>query len=221
MSDGLAGRFFRRLWASQFATVTMVYGLSLAGVAFLEEQTGSSAGTGLVILSSILPAFLGSLVAGAVVDRFGRRPTLLVAHLARALLACSFWAVTRYLPPGAALAGIAAVNLGTATFGQFAFPAELSMVPDLVPADTVPRANAILQFGMLLGEGLGVIFLTPLLIRLFGVPAVGLSGALLCLVALLLVLGLPRDGRRGPPPGPPGAGGRRGGARLGPPGAGG
>jgi len=40
MSDGLAGRFFRRLWASQFATVTMVYGLSLAGVAFLEEQTG-------------------------------------------------------------------------------------------------------------------------------------------------------------------------------------
>ena len=83
----LRSRLFRRLWAAQFATVTMVYGLSLAGVAYLEEQTGSSAGTGLVILSSILPAFLASLVAGAVVDRFGRRPTLLVSHFSRAALA--------------------------------------------------------------------------------------------------------------------------------------
>jgi MFS family permease len=181
----------------------MVYGLSLAGIAYLEEQTGSSAGTGLVILSSILPAFLGSLVAGAVVDRFGRRPTLLVSHLSRALLGLGFWASTRSLSPGAAspwalpfgasVAAISLVNVGTATFGQFAFPAELSLVPDLVHADQVPRANAFLQFGMLLGEGLGVIFLTPVLIRLWGVPAVGLSGALLCLVALLLVLGLPKE----------------------------
>ena len=73
-------------------------------------------------------------------------------------------------------------------------------MPDLVSAEIVPRANAILQFGMLLGEGLGVIFLTPLLIRLFGVPAVGLNGAALCLAALLLVLGLPADGRLRPPP---------------------
>jgi MFS family permease len=173
----------------------MVYGLSLAGVAYLEEQTGSSAGTGLVILSSILPAFLASLVGGAAVDRFGRRPTLLVSHLSRALLGLGFWAGTRFLSPGAALAAIALVNVGTAVFGQFAFPAELSLVPDLVHRDQVPRANALLQFGMLLGEGLGIIFLTPVLVRLFGVPLVGLSGALLCLAALLLVLGLPAESR--------------------------
>jgi MFS family permease len=190
------GRLFRRLWASQFATVTMVYGMSLAGVAYLELQTGSSAGTGLVILSSILPAFLASLVAGAVVDRFGRRPTLLVSHLSRAFLAIGFWAGTRFLSPGAALAAIALFNVGTASFGQFAFPAELSLVPDLVPRERVPRANAILQFGMLLGEGLGIILLAPLLIRLWGVPAVGLSGALLCLTAMLLVFGLPKDDLR-------------------------
>jgi MFS family permease len=177
----------------------MVYGLSLAGIAYLELQTGSSAGTGLVILSSILPAFLASLIAGAVVDRFGRRPTLLVSHFARALLAIGFWAGTHFLSPAVALAAIALVNVGTAAFGQFAFPAELSLVPDLVPRERVPRANAILQFGMLLGEGLGIIFLAPFLIRLWGVPAVGLSGALLCLTAMLLVFGLPRDDVQRPP----------------------
>ena len=50
----LRNRSFFRLWAAQFSTITVVYGLGLAGAVLVEEETHSSAQTGLVILSSIL-----------------------------------------------------------------------------------------------------------------------------------------------------------------------
>jgi len=70
---------FVRLWTAQFASVTVVYSLSLAGTVLVEQQTHSSTRTGLVILSAILPAFLASLVAGAVVDRWGQVPVLVAS----------------------------------------------------------------------------------------------------------------------------------------------
>jgi len=68
----LGNRAFLRLAIAQFGATVAVYGLSFAGVALVEERTHSTAQTGLVIASSILPAFLASLVAGAAVDRWGR-----------------------------------------------------------------------------------------------------------------------------------------------------
>ncbi|MFN2227063.1 MAG: MFS transporter [Anaerolineae bacterium] len=189
----LANGPFRRLWVAQFATVILVYGLSLAGAALVEERTQSSAQTGLVILSSILPAFLASLVAGAVVDRWGRKRMLVISHLARALVALAFWAGTAFFSAGVALAAVYAVNLAVSIFSQFAMPAELALLPDLVEEPQLPAANSLLQMGMLAGEGLGLVLLTPLLIKVYGVPAVGLSGAGLCLVAFFLVLSLPDD----------------------------
>jgi len=184
---------FRRLLAAQFATVTVIYGLSLAGAALVEEQTQSSAQTGLVIVSAILPAFLGSLISGAVVDRWGRRRVLLASHLARALIALAFWAGITTFSPGLALATVYTVNVAGVLFTQFAMPAELALLPDLVKQTQLVPANAVYQLSMLIGEGLGIIALTPLVIKLLGIPAVGLMGAGLCLLAGILVLALPKD----------------------------
>ena len=184
---------FRRLWVAQFCTVTVIYGLSLAGIALAEQQTQSSARTGLVILSSILPAFLASLVSGAVVDRWGKRRVLIASHLARALASLAFWAGSRYLPPSLALLTAYSVNVAGAIFAQFAMPAELALLPDLVESTRLVPANALLQISMLVAEGLGIVILTPVTIKLFGVPAVGLVGAGLCLLGVILVTGLPKD----------------------------
>jgi len=189
----LRNRSFRRLLVAQFSAVTAVYGLSLAGVVLVEDQTHSSAQTGLVILSSIVPAFLGSLVAGAVVDRWGRVRVLMASHLPRALVALAFWASTQLLPPGLALIAVYIVNVAAALFTQFAMPAEMALLPDLVGRAGLMSANTLLQLGMLVAEGLGIVFLSPLVIKLAGVPAMGLSGALLCLLSLTLVTALPRD----------------------------
>ena len=80
---------------------------------------------GLVLLSAILPAFVGSLFAGAVVDRWGSVQVLTGSYLGRALAALAFWAGTRYLATGSALPVIYAVNIIGALFSQFAIAAEL------------------------------------------------------------------------------------------------
>jgi MFS family permease len=191
----LANRNFVRLWAAQFSAVTVAYGLVLAGAALVEEQTHSSAQTGLVILSAILPAFLGSLVSGAAVDRWGRRPVLIISHGARAVIALGFWAGTKWLPPEWVPACVYAATGSSAVFSQFAMTAELALLPDLVEAQQLISANALYQLSMLAGEGLGIVVIAPALIKLTGAPAAGLAGAVLCTVALLLVLGLPKGAR--------------------------
>lgn len=197
----LANRAFRRLWTAQFATVILMYGLGLAGTVLVEERTQSSAQTGLIIVSSILPAFLTSLVSGAVVDRWGRKRLLIVSHVTRGLVALVFWAGTTFLSAGALLVSIYGANLLIAVFSQFATPSELAMLPDLVEKPQLPAANGLLQMGMLAGEGAGIVFLSPLLIKIYGVPSVGLMGAGLCLLATILVWSLPGDASRAGAPG--------------------
>ena len=189
----LRNHSFRRLWIAQFSTVTVIYSLSLSGAALVEERTRSSMQIGLVILSAVLPAFLGSLISGAVVDRFGRKRVLLASHMARAVVSLAFWAGTLLLSPSLAMVTVYLANVAMALFTQFATPAELAMLPDLVGSPHLVSANALFQMSMLAAEGLGIIVLSPVLIKVFGPPSVGLVGAILCLLGVTLVSTLPRD----------------------------
>jgi MFS family permease len=173
--------------------VTVSYGLTLAGAVLVERQTSSSAQIGLLLLSAILPAFLASLVAGTVVDRWGQVGVLMASYSARAMVALGFWFGTALLPPGQARAVVYVTNMLGAVFAQFAISAELSLLPDLVTRRHLMSANSLLQFSMLLAQGLGVVVLSPLVIKLAGVPAVGIVGAGLSALGLLLVVPLPRD----------------------------
>ena len=189
----LRNRSFLTLWIAQFAALSATYGLGLAGAVFVEEQTQSVAQTSLVIISAVVPAFLGSLIAGPVVDRWGRKRILVGIIAARALAALGFWAATLFLPTGPAILFVYAATVAGTAFTQFATPAELAMLPDLVEHENLVPANALLQLSGLAAEGLGIVILGPLLIRLSGPPAVGLMSALFCVAAMLLVTGLPRD----------------------------
>ncbi len=187
----LRNRPFLRLAIAQFSAVMAIYGLSFAGVALVEERTHSTAQTGLVIVSSILPAFLGSLVAGAAVDRWGRVRALVASHLVRVFMALAFWAGTILLPEGLALTTVYVSNGIGAGLAQFALSAELALLPGLVGEGSLIPANGLFQLGMLAGEGLGIVVVVPLTIKLAGAPWMGLISAVLCLLAVILVAGLP------------------------------
>jgi MFS family permease len=188
----LRNRPLRRLVVAQFSALTALYSLSLAGVVLVEEQTGSNTQTGLVILASILPAFLGSLISGAVVDRWGRVRVLVASHLLRACIAFVFWLGVPRLPIAWGLVLVYVVNATMALVSQFSIPAELSLLPDLGGPEHLLSANTLYQFSMLIAEGVGIIFLGPLVVKLVGPPTMGLVGALLCSLALALVMTLPK-----------------------------
>lgn len=182
---------FRRLWLAQFVSLIAVYGLNFAAVVQVENVTHSSAQTGLVILFAILPAFLASLLAGVAVDRRDRVRVLVATHLARMPVALAFWLAVRWLPPGPALAALLAINAALAALSQFAMPAELALLPDLVGVEGLVSANSLLQLSTLAAEGAGIVLLGPLLSRLAGLETMGLLGAGLYLLAAWLVLRLP------------------------------
>lgn len=189
-------RRFMRLWLAQFSGILVFYALNLAGPALVEQQTQSSTQIGLVILAVILPAFLASLVGGTVVDRWGRGQVIVVGQAVRAGIALTFWAGTRWLPGGLGLATVYVVNAAGAIASQFIVPAELALLPNLVREEHLISANALVQLGHLLAQGLGIVVVGPVVIKLAGAPAVGLVGACLCLFAVFLVTALPRDPAR-------------------------
>lgn len=187
---------FRRLWIAQFASVAGVYAVTLAGLTLVEELTQSTTLNAVTLLSAILPAFLGSLVSGAVVDRLGRVRVLIASQVAWALAALAFWAATGLLPPAWAILAVFVTNATMALVTQFAMSAEYALLPDYVGQAHLLQANTLFQISLVAGEGLGVFLLAPLLIKTSGIPAVGLVAAILCLLALALVVRLPRDETR-------------------------
>ena len=184
-------RRFRRLWGAQFAAVAAVYALNFAALVAVAERTLSVTQTGLVILSSITPAFLGSLISGVVVDRFDRIRVLKISHLVRALVMVIFCLAATDLPDAVGVPLIYATLVIGAFATQFATPAELSILPDIVNDDQLIRANSLLQTSTLVAEGIGIVLIGPLLSKVAGPGAVGLLNAGLLLIAFGLIFGLP------------------------------
>ncbi|RAG83955.1 MFS transporter [Streptacidiphilus pinicola] len=140
-ADGL-GREFRRFACAQAASLT---GTAMAGVAlaFAVLATGrGGAGLGMVLAARMVPLVLMLLVGGTAADRFGSRRVMLGADLLRCVAQAAFGLLvlsgSRALAPMLVLAALAGV--GEAGFG----PGQSALVPGLVRADLLVRANATL-----------------------------------------------------------------------------
>jgi len=166
--------------------MSMVYALGLASAVVVEDLTHSSTQTGLVIVSSILPAFLASLFAGAVVDRSGKLPVLVASLAIRVVAALAFLAAAQLSSPALVLAAIYAANATGIAVTQFTASAEASLLPDLVSGEHLLSANALFQLSLLVAEGLGIVVVAPLVIKVAGAPAMGAVAALFYLAALAL-----------------------------------
>ncbi|MEO8437364.1 MAG: MFS transporter [Chloroflexota bacterium] len=157
---------FLRLWLSQAATQIggnmVLYGLTVIVV----DATNSKTAVSLLILTFLVPAVLFSAVAGVYVDRIDRRLILVATNLLRGA------AFVALFLAGTNLAVILLLNIAISTVTVFFAPAELAMIPVLVPRKQLLAANGIFTLTLNAAFALGFALLGPLVVNLTNSPEV-------------------------------------------------
>ena len=148
---------FTRLWLAQAASQLGDRVHQLALMWWTIQATGSLAYTGMVLIATTLPAVLLGPVAGALADRWPRKPLMLVSDGLRALLTLglAYMALTDQLTFPVVVVVSALLASLTALFT----PANMAMVPALVGKDDLLKANSLVETTMhgagLIGPALG------------------------------------------------------------------
>jgi MFS family permease len=129
----LAARLVSFLGTSM-STVALAFGVL--------EASGRAVDLGIVMAANIGPSLLLLLVGGAVGDRFSRRTVLVVTNLGAGLAQAGVAAVL--LTGHYSLVALSALALVNGSMESLSSPALRGIVPDLVPADDLRRANSAL-----------------------------------------------------------------------------
>ncbi len=129
---------FRNLF---FATLGSSIGTLLAAVALaidVKDRTNSGLWVFAVLVVAVLPTVVVGLLLGPLLDRLERRSLMIAADALRV----GVFVALPFAPNAATVVGLAlAAGLATGFFR----PAVYAGVPNLVPQDELPRANALLQ----------------------------------------------------------------------------
>ncbi|MBN2846867.1 MAG: MFS transporter [Coriobacteriia bacterium] len=143
----------RRRWLGQTVSVIgdKIDQIALGILVF--EVTGSGLQMGIMLAISMLPAALFGMLAGAYVDRWDRRRTMIVADVVRAGLVLS---VPFAIDVGLWLVYL--IALAVATVSLFFEPAKLSLIPDLVGSERLMAANSLDSVSSSASELLGLAF---------------------------------------------------------------
>ena len=175
--DVFRNRPFLLLWLAQAATQIggnmAIFGLTV----IISKSTGSTTAVSALILTFLLPAVLFSALAGVFVDRLDRRLVLIFTNVLRGL------AFIAMFFGGTNLAVIYLLNITVSTITVFFAPAEAAMIPKLVPRAQLLSANGIFTLTLNAAFALGFTLVGPLIVKIFGAPALLVVVAALYFVA--------------------------------------
>lgn len=187
---------FALLWSGQ--TISSIgdflYEVILAW--WVLEQTGSALMMGIVLICSLTPMVMFSLIGGVMVDRFPRVWVMLMSDAARAVIVSvvTLLAMTQLLAVWHIL--VASVLFGVVE--AFFRPAYIAFVPDTVPEQDLPSANALtsmsVQIGRIAGPALGASVIALVgTAGAFAINAFSFGIAVLCITPLLWHAGVPQQ----------------------------
>ncbi|MGC5617226.1 MFS transporter [Georgenia sp. Z1491] len=188
---------FRGLWLStSVGQVGAAVSVLAVDVLVIDVLHASETQVGIVRAAQFLPYLLIGLVAGAYVDRWRRRPTLVGANLAQAVLLLVIPAL--HLAGALTVPATALTLFGVAACGVIVAAAEQSYLPDLVPRGALVAANARIGQAATVAQTSGPAF-GGLVVALLTAPFALALTALARLGSALLVAGI-REVE--PPPAP-------------------
>jgi MFS family permease len=133
----LQNRPFLYLWSAQAVSQTaqnsVFYGLMIS----VERATGSTLHMSFLILTTVIPTVLFGALAGVYVDRWSKRTVMVTTNLLRVVV-CSGFALLANNPPFLYL-----FNVLFSIVAQFFAPAEVALIPALVPRSKLMAANGV------------------------------------------------------------------------------
>lgn len=175
--DVFRNRPFLLLWLSQVATQVggnmVLYGLTV----LVFNTTRSNSAVSVLLLTFLAPAVVFSALAGVYVDRFDRRLVLVVTNVLRFSL---FVALAFF---GANIVLVLVLNVCVSISTVFFAPAELSMIPRLVPRAQLLAANGIYTLTLNAAFAIGFTLLGPLIVKIANPTLLIIVVAALYLVA--------------------------------------
>jgi MFS family permease len=185
-----------RLWTRPFALLAVGQAVSRLGdglfgtaLTWIALRTGGPGAVAIVASATAAPLIAGSVVGASYADRHDRRRLMIamdVLRLALLLGLAAALATGRVPLPELAVFG-AAEGSAAAIFT----PARLALVPQIVPAASLLRANGILQACFMASFWIGPLLLGPLL-TVTAMPGVAAADAATFGVSAATLAALPR-----------------------------
>jgi MFS family permease len=181
----LKHRSFTLLWIGQTLSRVgdFVYQIALAW--WVLEKTGSAETMGLVLVFSIMPSLVFLLIGGVAVDRFPRVMLMLLSDAGRGVVALIVAAL--------AFSGqlqVWHVYIANLFFGfvlAFFQPAYSAIVPQIVPQNDLPSANALTSISANLGRVAGPALGAVIVGGLGSTVAFALNGVSFLVSAIFLI----------------------------------
>jgi len=183
----LAGlREFLTIWAGQLISSIGSRMSSFALGIWILRTTGSTTHFAMTFVAMTVPALVVSMIAGALVDRWDRRQTMIACGL--------FSAVTTFALAGLAAAGhlklwqiYLAVGVSS-LFEAFRTPAFAASIPLLAARDQLPRVNGMAQSGNAIADIIGPLLAGALVssISLHGILTLDAMTFLIGVIALVV-----------------------------------
>ncbi|GII05272.1 MFS transporter [Planobispora takensis] len=170
------------------ARTVSVLGTAFAPVALAFGVLGMPGATAttlsVVLTAEALPTVLFMLVGGVVADRLPRQRVMMAGEILNAVaffglsaMLLTGWTPLPVMATAAAISGVAMAAM---------YPALTGIIPDVVPADRLQTANALLGLGANISRVAGLVLSGATVVLVGGGWALAISGAMFTAAAVLL-----------------------------------